>query len=455
LRLRFDEWFYVNLTLAAFVFAPEMHRIAGGVDSSKVLLAIPTLMLVPIGFFVFKRRAAMPRTGFLTVSTVWSGAFLYAFIIGIVSNWLVPGVYALGLFVLPVLVGAWIVVSPGNLLDAFRRFSDALFLYGTLAGLYGIFQFVTAPPWDTAWMQSVDAGSFGTPAPYEIRVFSVMNGPGIYAVFTACSLILSLPKIRLSRPWFVLAAFIMIVGLLLSLVRSAWLAVAIGVAVFALISPYRTRAIASLLTVAGIFAIIAAAFFTFVPNESVENLIVNRIGTLADIGEDNSTVGREQTSRAALGSGLANPFGHGLGTTGQAAALATTSASELSDIPDGAIDNGFVSRFVEMGIPGLVTFLISIFLALMFTYRRLRDYRRRGCLEEAAILAAAFATQLAIFLITASGDVYAGIGSLLFFIAFGLATKGSDDTLPMSPAPVSSDHTFRNSLPRNSSAPVF
>jgi hypothetical protein len=76
-----------------------------------------------------------------------------------------------------------------------------------------------------------------------------------------------------------------------------------------------------------------------------------------------------------------------------------------------------------MGIAGFAAFIFAIFLALVATWRHLIAYVKLGNKEAATILAALFATQVSIFLFLLSGDVYSGVGSTMFFIAFGLGAR--------------------------------
>jgi O-antigen ligase len=244
----------------------------------------------------------------------------------------------------------------------------------------------------------------------------------VYAEFTAMCILMNLPNMRPSRPWSIAGSAAMFAGLLLSLVRSAWLAVIVGTILFTILSPQRIRAVRSLGTVFAVFAALAIGFFTFVPSDGVFQTLTDRVNTLSDISDDASAKDRAETSRVAFEAALGHPLGQGLGLTGSSGALAG-SASALTDIPVGPIDNGFVSRFLEMGAPGFAAFLAAILMALALTYRALRVHLAERDRAAATVAAAAFATQAALFLTSLSGDVYAGVGSVLFFIAFGLGVK--------------------------------
>jgi hypothetical protein len=435
MKPRLSESAYVTLTIGAFVFAPEVRRLVdwrGNFDPINFSSILPLLMLLPIAVFVYKRRQALRGTDFVKVAAIWTIAFAYAFVVGVAQTLLLPGLYGLALFLLPVLIGAWFVVQEEPLSKSFARLSRDLFWFGAIAGVYAIVQFVFAPPWDTAWMININATAFGQPERFGIRAFSVMNSPGTYAEFTAFCLLLNLPNLRPGRVWSLAAATVMIVGLLLTLVRSAWIGFAIGAVVFAILSPRRKAAMASLLTVSVAIAVLAAAYFTFVPSDEIRETLVTRFETLTGVSTDGSTLAREESSSLALASGTAAPFGHGLGITGPPAALASPRFLATTDIPPN-IDNGFLSRLVEMGVPGCLFFAGAVLFGLVASYRSLRRRVAGGNDADATIAAAALSTQIAIFFVCFSGDVYAGVGAVIFFIAIGLSTKTSLATSPVVP----------------------
>jgi O-antigen ligase len=438
MRRRFSELDYLNLTIGAFVFAPELRRLVDwrvDFDKHNVFAVIPLLMLLPIGAMVYKKRANLRPGPFALIAAFWLCGFVYAFLIGTAHRSVLPAIYGFALFGLPALIGAWFVVSSDDLETAYKKISSALLTYGAIAGAYGIVQFVVAPPWDTAWMQSITAESFGTPVPFGIRVFSVMNSPGVYAAFTAFSLIMNLPNMQLRKPWSVAATFLMIVGLMLSLGRASWIAFAVGTILFAILSPRRVKAMLSLGIIFLGFAVSLGAFFAFFPSDKIQQLLADRVTTFGDLTDDGSAAARAQTSENALESGLRSPFGHGLGLTGPAADLANPVLIEKTDIPVGAIDNGFLSRLIEMGFPGLFALVCALLIAMFQTNAALRRRVKANETGLASIAAASLATQVAMFLAMISGDDYSGVGSVAVFIAIGLALKPQATKAPLRQSP--------------------
>src|SRR5579871_1409389 len=141
-------------------------------------------MLAPIAIWAFRRRRLLLGTPFYPLAFVWLAGCAYAFLSAIVHRQTFAGLYGLSECALPIVVGAWYLERRFGL-EAYERLARTLLIFGGIAGAYGVFQYVFAPPWDTAWMQNVAAESFGQPLPFEIRPFSVLNAPGPFANFEA------------------------------------------------------------------------------------------------------------------------------------------------------------------------------------------------------------------------------------------------------------------------------
>lgn len=426
------EWTYVLLTIAAFVFTPELRRIVdwrGGFDPLNAFAVIPLLMLCPIAVIAYSRRRSLRKSAFPAVALTWAGGFAYALFIGTARGALFSGLYAGAQFVLPAVIGFWLLTRPETMEVSHKRLAHWLLMFGALAGVYGILQYILAPPWDTTWMQNAAGEAFGKPERFGIRVFGVLNSPGTYALFLGSVLLINLPFLT-ARTWGNLAAVLFIVlGLLLSLVRSGWLAVMVGVVIFVLLSPRRVGPILTLTYVALLCAGSTVAFLVFVPNKNFTDTLLTRFGTLGAIGDDGSAADRQATSMAALQTALEQPIGAGLGLTGGSSKLQST-ASSLAGAPPGPIDNGFVSRFFEMGALGFGAFIAACAIAIVAA---LRAYRRSAADADPRamqLIAACVAVECAVFLLNFTGDDQQGVLGVIFFIAVALPML-ADDTRPL------------------------
>lgn len=420
--VRSFEWTYVIATIAAFVFTPELRRLVdwrGNFDPLNAFAVIPLLMLCPIAALAYRRRARLRGGAFVFATLTWTAGFAYAAFVAAAHGAPLQALFAVGQFCLPLTVGVWLMTRDETMEVAHERLARWLTIFGTIAGAYGIFQYIVAPPWDTAWMQNIDAESFGVPTRFGIRVFGVLNGPGVFALFLGAVILFGLPYLRM-RNWLNMSSLVvMIVALLLSLVRSAWLAVFVGVAIFVVLSPKRLQAIASLGLVAvvcgaGVFCILLAS-----PDASLSERITGRFTTLSDIAEDPSAVERRATALRAFQQGMDEPAGAGLGLTGGSTKLGGSDAQFFSR-GGGPIDNGFVSRFVEMGVPGFAAFVVACcasVAALAYAYGRLRRARDGAGMRVAA---SCIATQVVIFMVNLSGDDQQALLGVLFFAALAL-----------------------------------
>ena len=147
----------------------------------------------------------------------------------------------------PLLYAAAIVCQPEreSLLDAAAAVFRILL---PITGLYGIWQYVDPPEWDRYWLLYANTTA-GLPLPFEVRTFSMMNGPATFATFTAAGLMLvgvlrgNLVSLLLIAP--------ALVSFLLSSYRTAWISLFAGL-IFCIAHPLtRARAGAVLLVLAG------------------------------------------------------------------------------------------------------------------------------------------------------------------------------------------------------------
>ena len=284
-------------------------------------------MLLPIAVFAFKNRSALRGSSYRWILYGWCFAFGYSALSGFVQLAGMTATYGLAIYVLPLVGGAWILTLEASAAEVLQRFTRYLLVLGGLAGAYGIFQFIVAPPWDTAWIISTDAGSFGQPLPFQIRVFGPLNGPGVFATFQACTIILTVTFLNVRKLWSIAAIGAIFVSLVLSLVRTSWLEVLLGLAVLTVLHPRRFRSVANIVLLAGISATAIIAFFAVAPDDTFRYQLSQRLATFQTLSEDGSTRDRENSADGALRASVANPQGIGLGAAGTAAKLTPESTS--------------------------------------------------------------------------------------------------------------------------------
>ncbi len=206
-----------------------------------------------------------------------------------------------------------------------------------IMGLYGIYQYIFAPEWDTFWLKNAEDLQLccGWPAPFEIRVWSTLNYPFTFSyAMMSCLLVLFANKRNPGFP----ALLTGLVSFLLSRVRGAWLGFAIGLTTF-FISVKSNLQIRLILTffVVGIF-LVAVANSTPQAQE-----IIQRLQTFTDLGNDHSANERLEIYAQLFHQVTSDYIGRGMGGKS-------------------IIDAGALSVLAILGWLGLIPYLIAILL---------------------------------------------------------------------------------------------
>jgi hypothetical protein len=231
------------------------------------------------------------------------------------------------------------------------------FLWGALImGCYGIVQFVAPAPWDIQWMLDTQTswpglGSIGVPEPFGLRVFSTMNGPGAFALTVVPGLVLVITR----KGWLPLLAGMAGCGaLLLTSVRTAWLAVCFALLLLALRNKkYMTRLILGV-AVLGVCLIAAMSF------EPVRDTVTARFQSFTNIQDDTSFQDRGSGSEQMVGYILEEPMGMGLGTM---------DANFLGKTSLGPRDSGLWEILLSLGWLGGLVYLSALALLVWNFYK--------------------------------------------------------------------------------------
>ncbi|MEB3339123.1 MAG: O-antigen ligase domain-containing protein [Leptolyngbyaceae bacterium] len=300
---------YLGFTWWIYFLTPWIRRLidqqGGWVDPSTVMLtpylvtgiAIATLIkYLPIAY----RQGGLPFIlGLVGV--------LHGVLIGLVLNPFTAVVPAALNWVSPLLFGFHLLMHWQDY-PRYRRVLRRVFLWGVFVmGAYGVWQFMTAPPWDQYWMLNAPINSIGSPAPFEIRVFSTMNAPGPFATTMMAGLLLlfdSQGAVRLPAAGFGYLSF------LLSLVRSAWLGWVVGLlaAITSLKAHLQMRLLITLLVMAlGVLPLVTMPPFS--------ETIQSRLQTFTNPQQDQSYSDRTAGYRESLNAAFSQFLGQGFGNT--------------------------------------------------------------------------------------------------------------------------------------------
>lgn len=318
--------FSVVAAVSTFVFLGTLRRVFPAHDPASDLAAIvPFLVAIPLAARGVRSPKPAAFTFFLTWVTVSAGLSFARPLVS-VAGWLNAAV--------PLLVALGVGSLPGGL----RTFARTTVLSGAAAATYGIGQYFVPFSWDLAWLEEsglVSVGTFGT-ATY--RPFATLPAPTTAATLCAAVVLLivfkrslvSLPSVVLA--WAVSSCTVL---LLLTQVRSVWLAAGLALLVGALVTKGRS-ALWATIPVAVVLAVLA-----FSPQGEV---VADRAQTLTDPETDVSF--RSRVNLLGRGVELASPFGTGVGS------LSAGSRAAQGE----AIDNGYLVILGELGLVGVALF---------------------------------------------------------------------------------------------------
>lgn len=274
--------------------------------------------------------------------------------------------------------------------------------------IYGIVQyFLPLTSWDKNWIETVQLASIGSPQEGHIRIFSTLNSPGTFGLVLAVALILGFGMKR--GTLFAWASnLLLVVALALTYVRSAWLALVIGVIVFA--ASARGKSAKRLVIFIGAFVLLTATVGSATPTTRA---FTERITTFGNLGEDESTQKRLSFT-GEIGQTISQPLGAGLGAAGQGSRLSEGTGGKEEGV---ATDNGYIAQLFELGPVGFLLVLVAMIRGATAALRA--NARRDG--PNRALRSAVLAAIMALLLAHAGGDVLYGITGVFFWYIAGLA----------------------------------
>jgi hypothetical protein len=376
----------------------------GGWEAQSPMSLTPFLVSAIAVFGVLRRLPDLRRREYLP----WIGALLcvmYGTFVGVLRIGLMPAVHATIAWFIPLCFGLYTALE-------WRRYPELqasmrrAFLYGSIVlAVYGCYQFVNPPMWDRVWMVSSGMYSVGRAFPFEVRVFSLVNAPLPFATILVAGLFIALSGRGLPR---VLSLSVGVIALLLSLVRSVWIAGTLGF-LFYLYS-VSVRA-ARKFVFAGILSLLVIGVVPFFVPEDISaptlKILEKRFLTFTEIGQDVSYKDRASFMDNISGVVLDEPLGYGLGSTG----VSSTLAAAGDGIRD--FDNGVFAVLYTLGWFGGVG-LLGCAIAVMVTIMPRRENMDDTMAKSARAIAA---TSL---ILTAGSNVFEGVSAAILWSALGL-----------------------------------
>ncbi len=341
--IRKDKSAYIEFVVWLYMLVPLVRRYVDyrtGVQETTIMVA-PYLAVAVCLWIIFPRWTEVLNARNASLILVLA-AILYASAttaFQMLLGGLVSGVAA---WLLNVLFAFFIVLERKHIKEMYVGF-ERVMVYGTLVvGAYGIVQYFLLPECDRVWMELSQLASFGTPLPLEVRVFSTMNAPQVVGAYLVVGILVAYGshyKIKY------LAMFAGLASLLLSMSRSAWVALVAGALFLAFRLPSRERK--------RIIVIGAICFGTILIGLQVPSLnesLSSRFLSLTDTNDD-SAYDRTKIYEAVFHSVATSPFGLGLGVEDD--------SQSHDSIADAEHDSSVVNLLLSFGVVGSIVFCLG------------------------------------------------------------------------------------------------
>ncbi|HZO46473.1 MAG TPA: O-antigen ligase domain-containing protein [Xanthobacteraceae bacterium] len=273
---------HLQTAIILFTFAPMARRIVDlsvGYDDSSLMLVGPLFaLLAPVPQLRRLLEGNQSLGAQSTPMLIVAGCILYTTMLTVFQGeWMqaASGVLKWGV---PMLYAAAIGLSADRD-EMVQAAASAFVVILPITGVIGLVQYVDPQPWDRYWMQFAPIMSAGQPIPFGVRTFSSMNGPASFATFTAVGLLL----VCFLRPraYVLLLAIPAALAFFLSLYRTAWMMLALGIVFCLMFATTRVRAGVILLGL--VAAVVIAAVAT-----PFGEVIADRLGTLTEVSGDDS-----------------------------------------------------------------------------------------------------------------------------------------------------------------------
>jgi putative inorganic carbon (HCO3(-)) transporter len=288
--------------------------------------------------------------------------------------------------------------------------------------LYGIAQyFLPLASWDSQWVEAVEGTELAILSPQEghIRIFATLNSPFTFAVVLAIGIVFALGLRRRARVKAMIIAPL-VIALALTYVRSAWLALIVGVIVYAASGDDRSAG----KTVAVVIFVLAAVVVVGGSNPTTK-AFTERLTSLGSPGSDYSANDRFSTSMRLIPEAAAAPVGKGLGQSGLAAKL-----NESKDSGVVNIDDGYLATLYQSGPIAFLLMMVAFFAIVRAAMQALVD----ASVAERPYRAAILAILVMMLVAQATGDVTFGVTGVIFWYLGGISLAAAARRRVLAPA---------------------
>jgi len=393
---------YVGFAWWILFLSPFVRRLVdyqlGFRSNNPILLAplvVTGLSLLSVSYHAPKllRRTLYP---FLLVLV----ALAYGFVVGIAHVGILAAGYGLTTWLAPVTFGIYLALHPEWYSDMRRMLARVFISSLLILGVYGVWQFVSPPPWDVYWITASLQSNALNPEPFKVRLFGTLNSFGPFAAVLTAGLLVTFAWP--SQVWKrCLAAVPGAASLMMTQVRTAWGELALGLGLYLLYLPGRRRLAP--------IAILLLSFVILVLSniQPFASVLVSRAGSIASLTTDGSYLARRQLFAEYNDRILESPLGMGTGATGMAWVLTGGNGSTAP------IENGFQDVFYSLGWMGGTLYLCAV---LILARRSLKREERNTDLFAKVARAITIATLLAAWF----GNIFTAVAGTVLWTFLGM-----------------------------------
>jgi hypothetical protein len=345
---------YLGFVWWMWFLTPLLTRIVdyqSSFDELRLMQVAPFLVTLLTGYTFVKEMPRSLKYGGLPFILAIVGV-IYGGFVGFIQTSPVSVARGMLDWFTPVIWGFYIFSQWRNYPE-YRRAIQQIFLWGVIAiGSYGIYQYLVAPDWDKYWLISTKLTSMGQPKPLGIRVWSTMAAPAPFAMTMMAGLLMLFGSKGILR---IPAAGAGYLAFLLSLVRSVWLAWAIGFGVLLLSLKPKFQ-----LRLMGIILVMALCVLPLTNVEPFASTIQSRLQSFTSLDSDRSAIARQDIYQRDLIQASTNILGNGVGNT---------FVVRDGQIQKVVIDSGFLDLFFTLGWFGGMFYIGGLLLLLKMMFQ--------------------------------------------------------------------------------------
>jgi hypothetical protein len=299
---------YISFNCWLWLLCPLIRRISdyrGGFTDPSPILLTPILVSLIAGLAITKGLLRVPPKYRLPYILVLAG-IVYGLSVGLIYRPTSIVLLKSSEWFAPVLFSFYLVVNWRKYLQ-YREIILQTFAWAALVmGIYGIFQYTTAPEWDKFWMIKTQMDTIGSPRPFEIRVWSTSYSPRPFGtMMMSCLIMLTLYKSKINLP----ATISGYLSLLLCTNRASWGSWLVAIVLLwnSLKAKYQIKIISAVILLAPF--IFSVANYSDLFSENIRR----RFATFSDLENDGSGQKRLASFGELIVPALKSFFGEGIG----------------------------------------------------------------------------------------------------------------------------------------------